>query len=244
MTTDDSETEPGLPWRSDAVERAMRLEAKGNSPLQPLLMRLYKWHRARPFVQRLCQRIEGSLMFSQSWRHILSRYHGVEIGSYSYGDILRPGVLPAGTTVGRYCSVGKDLIVRRRDHPVEQMIMHPAFYNHRLGLLTHDTIPDNRDNPLSIGHDVWIGDRVLILSGCKSIGNGAVLAAGCVITRDVPAYAVVGGVPARMIRMRFDEERIARIEADAWWRYSLSALVSGGGAFGETRPGSKRGTRK
>jgi len=226
MTTDDSETEPGLPWRPDAVEQAMRLEARGNSSLRPLLLSLYKWHRSRPLVQLLCRRIEGSLMFSQSWRLILSRYHGVEIGSYSYGDLLRPGALPSGTTVGRYCSVGKDLIVRRRDHPLNRMIMHPAFYNHRVGLLEYDTIPDNRDNPLVIGHDVWIGDRVIVLSGCRKIGNGAVLAAGSVVTRDVPAYAVVAGVPARQIRFRFDEERIAEIEASAWWERSLPDLVA------------------
>jgi acetyltransferase-like isoleucine patch superfamily enzyme len=226
MTADNANTEPSMPWRSDAIERARHLENRGNNALCPLLLRLYKWRRARPLVLRLCQWIEGKLMFSKSWRHILSHYHGIEIGAYSYGDVLRPGVLPAGTIVGRYCSVGKDLIVRRRDHPVERRIMHPAFYNHRIGLLTHDTIPGNRDNPLMIGHDVWIGDRVLILSGCKTIGNGAVIAAGCVVTRDVSAYAVMGGVPARMIRMRFNEEQIAEIEASAWWERSLPDLVA------------------
>ena len=164
----------------------------------------------------------------------MREYHGVDVGAYSYGDILRPGVFPPGTTVGRYCSVGTDLIVRRRNHPVDRMIMHPAFYNHRIGLLAHDTIPDNRDNPLVIGHDVWIGGRAIILSGCKRIGNGAVLAAGSVVTRDVPAYAIMGGVPARMIRMRFDEERIAEIEASAWWEHSLPDLVANSLSCGST----------
>lgn len=224
--TDFFDIKQTLPWRSDAVERAVNLEAKGKSSLRPLLLHLYKWRRARPLVRRLCQRIEGELMFSQSWRCILSHYHKVEIGAYSYGDILRPYVLPPGTTVGRYCSVGKDLIVRRRDHPVERMIMHPAFYNHKIGLLKHDIIPTNIENPLSIGNDVWIGDRVIILSGCKTIGNGAVLAAGSVVTRDVPAYAVVGGVPARQIRMRFSSSHIERIEISAWWDKSLFELIT------------------
>lgn len=214
-----------FPWRSDAVDRAAQLDASGNSTLGPLFFHIYRLRQLRSFVQRFCNRVEGGLMFSGTWRRILSHYHEVEVRAYSYGDVLQPGTLPPGTKVGRYCSVGKDLIVRRRDHPVERMIMHPAFYNHHIGLLTDDTIPADADNPLHIGNDVWIGDRVTILSGCRTIGNGAVIAAGAVVTRDVQAYAVVGGVPARQIRMRFDPARVAEIEASAWWNCSLPELV-------------------
>ena len=153
-------------------------------------------------------------MQSLTWRRILQSYHKVEIGRYSYGDILRPGVVPPGSSVGAYCSVGTDLIIRRRNHPVNRAILHPFFYNAALGLLKRDTIPQDRDNPLYIGHDVWIGDRVTILSGCQNIGNGAVIAAGAVVTHDVPAYAMVGGVPAKLIRMRFDMERVAALEVE------------------------------
>jgi acetyltransferase-like isoleucine patch superfamily enzyme len=86
-------------------------------------------------------------------------------------------------------------------------------------------IPKVTENPLIIGHGVWIGDRVTILSGCKEIGNGAVLAAGSVVTKDVPAYAVVGGVPARKIRMRFAEKDVVEIEKNAWWQLSLPELI-------------------
>jgi acetyltransferase-like isoleucine patch superfamily enzyme len=79
---------------------------------------------------------------------------------------------------------------------------------------------------LRIGHDVWIGDRVTILSGCKSIGDGAVVAAGAVVTRDVAAFSVVGGVPARVIRMRFPEERISEIVASRWWEKDLESIIS------------------
>lgn len=164
-------------------------------------------------------------MFSATLRAVLRDLHGVEIGQYSYGDILRPGVLPPGTRVGAWCSVGSDLIVRRRDHPVERTVMHPFFYNSRLGFVVRDTIPAEADNPLVIGNDVWIGDRVTILGGCRIVGNGAVLAAGAVVTRDVAPYSVVGGVPARLIRMRFDPERIAVIEASHWWERSLGDLI-------------------
>ncbi|WP_103336430.1 CatB-related O-acetyltransferase [Pseudotabrizicola formosa] len=164
-------------------------------------------------------------MHSATWRQILHEFHGVQIGRYSYGDILKPGLLPPGTVVGHYCSVGMQLIVRRRNHPLERPFLHPFFYNSRLGLLQQDTIPAIDDNPLTIGHDVWIGDRVLILPGCKTIGNGAVIAAGAVVTRDVPAYAIVAGTPARQIRMRFGPERIAELEASRWWTQSIADLI-------------------
>ena len=219
-----------FPWRADAIERADQMDASGSSPLGSFIFHLYRRRRLRFLARRLCNRVEGNLMFSRTWRRILSHYHDVEVGAYSYGDVLRSGILSPGTKVGRYCSVGKDLIVRRRDHPIESMIMHPAFYNHHIGLLTDDTIPADTDNPLHIGHDVWIGDRVTILSGCQTIGNGAVIAAGAVVTRDVQAYAIVGGVPARQIRMRFDPKRIAEVEASKWWNYSLSELISASGS--------------
>ena len=109
---------------------------------------------------------------------------------------------------------------------MDRAILHPFFYNAALGLLAQDTIPQERDNPLHIGHDAWIGDRVTILSGCQSIGNGAVIAAGAVVTRDVAAYALVGGVPAKMIRMRFGPDRIAELEASQWWKLDLATLIT------------------
>jgi acetyltransferase-like isoleucine patch superfamily enzyme len=139
--------------------------------------------------------------------------------------VLKPGLLPRGTVVGAYCSVGSGLIVRRRDHPIDRPILHPFLYNSGLGYLTQDTIQRNEDNPLCIGNDVWIGDRVTILSGCKTIGNGAVLAAGSVVTKDVPAYAIVGGVPAKLLKMRFDEREITNLDASRWWEKPISTLM-------------------
>ncbi len=156
-------------------------------------------------------------------RHLLAS-HGVMVGGYSYGAIMRPGVLPRGTVVGRWCSVGAGLIVRRRDHPIERMTQHPYFYNAKLGLVARDTIPVDEDNPLTIGNDVWIGDRVTILSGCRHIGDGAVLAAGAVVTRDVPSFAIIGGVPARMLRPRFPEATGELLAQSRWWEFDLETV--------------------
>lgn len=187
---------------------------------------MYRLRSLRRLVRKLCLRLEGGPMFSTTWRTILREAHGVEVGQYSYGSILNPGLLPEGTRVGSYCSVGGDLIVRRRNHPTDRPVLHPFFYESALGFLTGDTIPLGTSNPLHMGHDVWIGARVTILSGCRFIGNGAVIAAGAVVTRDVAPYTIVGGVPARSLRTRFDAERVAQIEASRWWDRDLADLIA------------------
>lgn len=216
---------PGT-WRPDATARAEKADTKAASSFGGLLHRLYRLPRLRGLCRRLCLRLEGGAMHSVTFRRILKTYHGVAVGRYSYGDVMKPGVLPPGSVVGAYCSVGTGLIVRRRDHPLDRPFLHPFFYNSALGLLMRDTISLDTDNPLTIGNDVWIADRVTIVGGCRQIGNGAVIAAGAVVTKDVPAYAVVGGVPARLIRMRFGPDRIAEIEASRWWERDISTIIA------------------
>lgn len=220
-----SSTSPNMLLRPDAVQYASRMEQRSLSSVSPAIRQLYKVRRLRGLCLRVCQRLEGGAFFSETLRHLLQDAHDVGIGRYSYGSILKPGVLPPGSRVGAYCSVGSDLIVRRRDHPIDRPVMHPFFYNHALGIVEQDTIPLNEANPLEIGNDVWIGDRVTILSGCRKIGNGAVLAAGAVITRDIAPYSIVGGVPAKPIRMRFSPDQITHLEESQWWTKELSELI-------------------
>lgn len=195
-------------------------------PYLPLLLRLYRIERLRVPIRALCRRVEGGRLHSATLRAILRRVNGIEVGRYSYGPILEPMVLPHGSRVGTYCSVGRDLIISRRDHPTERPALHPFFYDARLGVVAHDTIPAERDNPLVVGNDVWIGDRVTVLAGCRTIGNGAVIAAGAVVTKDVAPYTIVAGVPARVLRQRFDDAQIARIEATRWWERDIADLAT------------------
>lgn len=173
-------------------------------------------------------------MRSRHLRRMLLMHHGVTVGIYSYGPILKRGLLPRGTVVGRWCSVGQDLIVRRRDHPIERITQHPFFYNSKLGRVPRDTIALEEDNPLTIGHDVWIGDRVTIVGGCRSIGDGAVIAAGAVVTRDVPPFAIVGGVPARVLRARFPTPIAAIVARSRWWEFDVETVESWGSAMFDT----------
>ncbi|MBC2662438.1 CatB-related O-acetyltransferase [Novosphingobium flavum] len=189
-----------------------------------VLQRVYRDYRLDRLFEALIARWEGGPYQSGTWRELLSQRYGVRIGAYSYGPILDRTCLTRGSSVGNWCSVGRGLIVRRRNHPLDRVTQHPLFYNAKLGNVPADTIPANEDNPLTIGHDVWIGDRVTILSACRSIGNGAVISAGAVVTKDVPPYAIVVGVPGRVLRPRYPEPVQNALEQSRWWEFDLASL--------------------
>jgi acetyltransferase-like isoleucine patch superfamily enzyme len=143
---------------------------------------------------------------------------------YSYGCFDRWRV-PPRTRIGRYCSFAKSVRLLNANHPFDAMSTHPFLYEAKFGLVAEDRV-----NPpwLEIGDDVWIGHNAIITPGCKAIGRGAIIGAGAVVTRDVPAYAVMAGTPAKQVRMRFDADTIAALEASRWWdldRAALGALV-------------------
>ncbi|MDW8380816.1 MAG: CatB-related O-acetyltransferase [Verrucomicrobiota bacterium] len=164
-------------------------------------------------------------MFSPAWRMIARKYHGVEFGEYSYSPGLKPGDLPPGTVVGRFCSIASGFVVLRRNHPIEWASQHPFFYRQTLGACESDRLEPVECNPLEIGHDVWIGANVIILPKCKRIGNGAVIGAGSVVTKDVPDFAIVAGNPARVIRWRFPSEVQEVIAASHWWTEPLEKIL-------------------
>ncbi len=127
--------------------------------------------------------------------------------------------------VGRFCSIADGLLVLRQNHPVDFVCQHPLFYLHAFGILAGDLLPPVEANPLVIGHDVWIGARVTILPQCRCIGNGAIVAAGAVVTKDVPPFTIVGGNPARVIRTRFSPEAEAIVAASQWWLEPLERIA-------------------
>jgi len=132
--------------------------------------------------------------------------------------------------VGSFCSIADNVLLNAGDHPHSWLTTHIFPFNHAAwDWCPSVTLPKltkwkTRDR-CSVGHDVWIGVNAVILTGV-CIGSGAVIAAGAVVNADVPPYAIVGEVPARIIGYRFDEETIARLLSVCWWDHPLEKILS------------------
>lgn len=127
--------------------------------------------------------------------------------------------------IGQFCSISDDVIIGGAEHPIEWGSTSPVFQNvdhsgPRKRFAKHDFEGIPRTY---VGNDVWIGKRVIIKAGVK-IGDGAVIGAGAVVTKDVPPYAVVVGVPAKVIKYRFDDDTIAELLQTQWWNLSDAHL--------------------
>ena len=146
------------------------------------------------------------------------------IDSYSY--IGANCVLP-NVKIKKFCSIANNVKIICGTHPSKDFVSSsPYFYatsNKNIKTFNKDVNFEeykfsdvNRNLFCEIGNDVWIGDGVKILQGLK-IGNGAIIATGAVVTKDVPPYAIVGGVPAKVIKYRFNKEQIDFLEEFKWW---------------------------
>ena len=166
---------------------------------------------------------EGGQLYSVTARKTASK-HNVEIGLFTYGSCFESGFAVSGKCrIGRYCSIASDVHYLGGNHPINCVTSSAVFYNKSFSGLD---VKDIKREELYIGNDVWIGRSVLITANCHSIGNGAVIGAGSVVTKDVPPFAIVVGNPARVIRYRFDEKTIERIEDTKWWDLTPKELMS------------------
>lgn len=149
--------------------------------------------------------------------------------SYSYSS------LNALCRIGRYTSIAEDVEVMGSGHPTDRISTSPALYAPNM-LITSDYLeyfgieepawPEYQlaNSNVEIGHDVWIGSKVMLARGVR-IGDGAVVAAGSIVTRDVEPYAIVGGAPARLIRKRFSDDVVEALTELQWWRFGPDVLA-------------------
>lgn len=141
----------------------------------------------------------------------------VTMGKYSY---MGKNNSVSNVTIGSFCSIASYCAIGGGDHELNYVSTSPVFYrgrnifNRNLGNLEPDI-----NEKVEIGNDVWIGEACFINSGVR-IGNGVVVGAHSVVTHDVPDYAIVAGAPAKILRFRFDDKIINRMNKIQWWNLS------------------------
>lgn len=177
------------------------------------------WHRA---TSRVRLRLEGGMYRSMPERRRVWRESGISLGLWSGGPGLDVGGFPSGLVIGRYCSFGPRLAIATQNHPLERVSTSGFFYDPALGVVSDRRIP--HDPTMWIGHDVWIGANASLTPGCRVIGHGAVIGAGSVVTKSVPAMAVMAGNPAKILRWRMTGPRASDWLRSRWWRFSPESL--------------------
>lgn len=149
---------------------------------------------------------------------------GGVIESYSYmGDYC---VLPQ-VEIGKFCSIASHVTLAAGNHPMEYLSTSPYTYSHIKNSFTEKQLysqeffytNEKHKYLCKVGNDVWIGTGAMLVCGSKAlnIGDGAVVAAGAVVTKDVPPYAVVAGCPAKVLKYRFSDAMISILESEKWW---------------------------
>lgn len=150
-----------------------------------------------------------------------TRFYDSNIGDYSY---IGRNCLVTDTQIGKFCSVADGCVIGAASHPIKYVSTSPVFHDGKnilkKNFSKHKYISSERT---VIGNDVWIGLNVVIKSGV-TVGNGAIIGAGAVVTTDVEPYSVVGGVPAKLIKYRFDKDKIEKLQRINWWDFSEEKL--------------------
>ena len=192
------------------------------------------------------KRLQGMGLQLASWKQLGQRHEfelpcrpgqatllkSVDMGLFSY---VGPQSELRSCSIGRFCSIAANVAIGPAEHPVDWVTSHPVGY---AGMKHFKDSPlwqlfegeprrfEGNGGETKIGHDVWIGRNVVIRQGVV-IGDGAIIAANSFVNKDVAPYSIVGGSPAKVIRMRHSDVLIERLLAARWWDWAIEAKKNG-----------------
>lgn len=161
-----------------------------------------------------------------AWCEVGARTILTEVTMDDYSYVVNDSQITY-TSIGKFCSIAAMTRINPGNHPMQRATQ--SHFTYRSSAYFPGESDDReffawrREHHVHIGHDVWIGHGAILLPG-RGVGTGAVIAAGAIVTKDVPAYTIVAGNPARIVRRRFDERTAERLAALSWWNWSHDAL--------------------
>lgn len=172
--------------------------------------------------------------------NVVHKGANISSSSIGYGTYIGPGTLLSNSKIGRYCSIAGNIKVISATHPTSKFVStSPMFFSTlkqsgktycKTNCFKEFLSVEGRN--VIIGNDVWVGEGVTIKGGVR-IGDGAIIAMNACVTKDVPPYAIVGGVPAKVIRYRFDENEINQLLSIKWWDKSEEWIIHHAESFSD-----------
>lgn len=181
-------------------------------------------------------KLEGDIILGENVKIFQSHLWGkIRIGDNT--SIWGPNIAITSkfnsVVIGNYCSIARNVSIQEYNHKLENVSNYHVSQNIFGQGLDRDL---SSNGPIKIGHDVWIGAGAILLSGV-TIGNGAVIGANAVVTKDIPAFAIAAGNPAKVIRYRFDREKIAELEKLKWWFWTREKVSNSEDFFFDLKNG-------
>lgn len=161
--------------------------------------------------------------------NIINKKNRIKRCTIGFGTYLGSYNTLYDVEIGKFCSIGSHINFAIGRHPVDKFVStHPAFFSTKKQAgftYVNEDLFDELDvsNKMRIGNDVWIGDNVIFTKKI-SVGDGAIIGAGSVVTKDIPSYAIVAGVPAKVIKYRFDQEIIGKLSKIDWTSWTLDTI--------------------
>lgn len=177
----------------------------------------------KPRLGRDCEIAHSAL---GAWTEVgdWNRFENVTLGDFSYTG---PWCIAQNALIGKFSNIAAAVRIGPTDHPMDRATLHHFTYRKRMFGFAHEDdlafFSERASRIAKIGHDTWIGHGAIIMPGV-TVGNGAIVGSGAVVTKDVAAFSIVVGVPARLVRFRCSRETAAALEAIAWWDWDRDTI--------------------